>query len=233
MRQSCLAHLSRAAKKLSQDPVAEIAKGGLRLYKELCRLTKIDRETLTEGEWRALMMRVKGLINLFKKRDDCLGTLARRLEKDGVSLYTFLRIAGVEATNNIAERALRAIVVKRKSALGSISEAGFRWLERSFSFKQTCRGNKSGPILRCCGDVSATICRDFLKTSPYTSRSCRLLNRCARSWGLMSMFKAHPRQTAQKTLNTKMVKLRDPVTEYKFAGPRLNCYFFKQLLYYL
>ena len=139
LRQSCLAHLSRAAKKLSQDPVAEIAKGGLRLYRELCRLTKIDREALTEGEWRALMMRVKGLINLFKKRDDCLGTLARRLEKDGVSLYTFLRIAGVEATNNIAERALRAIVVKRKNALGSISEAGFRWLERSFSFKQTCR----------------------------------------------------------------------------------------------
>ena len=139
LRQSCRAHLSRAAKKLSQDPVAEIAKGGLRLYKELCRLTKIDRETLTEGEWRALMMRVKGLINLFKKRDDCLGTLARRLEKDGVSLYTFLRIAGVEPTNNVAERALRAIVVKRKCAFGSISEAGFRWLERSFSFKQTCR----------------------------------------------------------------------------------------------
>ena len=139
MRQSCLAHLSRAAKKLSQDPVAEIAKGGLRLYKELCRLTKIDRETLTEGEWRALMMRVKGLINLFKKRDDCLGTLAWRLEKDGVSLYTFLRIAGVEPTNNVAERAVRAIVVKRKCAFGSISEKGFRWLERSFSFKQTCR----------------------------------------------------------------------------------------------
>ncbi|WP_162608822.1 IS66 family transposase [Desulfovibrio sp. An276] len=84
-------------------------------------------------------MRVKGLINLFKKRDDCLGTLARRLEKDGVSLYTFLRIAGVEPTNNVAERALRAIVVKRKCAFGSISEAGFRWLKRSFSFKQTCR----------------------------------------------------------------------------------------------
>ena len=112
---------------------------GLRLDRELCRLTIIDRETLSEVQWRALMMRVKGLINLFKKRDDCLGTLARRLEKDGVSLYTFLRIAGVEATNNIAERALRAIVVKRKNALGSISEAGFRWLERSFSFKQTCR----------------------------------------------------------------------------------------------
>ena len=139
LRQSCLAHLARAAKKLSQDPVAERAKSGLRLYKELCRLTKTDRETLTEGKWRALMMRVKGLINQFKDRDDCLGTLARRLEKDGVSLYTFLRIAGVEATNNAAERALRAIVVKRKNAFGSISEAGCRWLERSFTFKQTCR----------------------------------------------------------------------------------------------
>ncbi len=29
--------------------------------------------------------------------------------------------------------------VKRKTAFGSISEAGCRWLERSFSFKQTCR----------------------------------------------------------------------------------------------
>lgn len=34
-------------------------------------------------------------------------------------------------------------------------------------------GSKSGPILRCCGDLKTSLC---------TSRLCSLLNRCARSW---------------------------------------------------
>ena len=201
LRQSCLAHLSRAAKKLSQDPVAEIAKGGLRLYNELCRLTKIDRETLTEGEWRALMMRVKGLINLFKKRDDCLATLARRLEKDGVSLYTFLCIAGVEPTNNVAERALRAIVVKRKCAFGSVPEAGSRWLVRSFSFKQNCR-QQEWPYFEMLRGCISNHLQGLPQDLSIYGQLCMLLNRCARSWGLMSPFKEHPRQTAPKPLNS-------------------------------
>ena len=50
LRQACLAQLLRTAKKVFEDPVAEIARGGHSLYKELCCLTKTDKKTLTEGE---------------------------------------------------------------------------------------------------------------------------------------------------------------------------------------
>ncbi len=45
LRQACLAHLLRAAKKFAQDPDPDRACSGKRLYKELCRLTKLNRET--------------------------------------------------------------------------------------------------------------------------------------------------------------------------------------------
>lgn len=140
-RQRCLAHLLRAAKKLAEDPVPEIAQGGKRLYKELCRLTKMDADTLVRGEWQAWTMRMKGLLNKYMTQKDGLGTLAKRLNKAFDSLYTFLRIRGVEPTNNRAERGIRLAVVKRKSCFGSVSESGKLWIARSLSVLQTCRQN--------------------------------------------------------------------------------------------
>lgn len=139
LRQSCMSHLLRAAKKLINDPDPEIARGGTLLYKELCRLTKTDKTMLTEGEWRALRMRLKGLLNKFKTQDNVLGTLASRLHKEWISLYTFLRYEEVEPTNNRAEQALRPAVTRRKSAFGCTSEKGLRWTERILSCWQTCR----------------------------------------------------------------------------------------------
>ena len=94
LRHACLAHLLRTVKKVSEDPVAEIARGGHSLYKELCRLTKTDKKVLTEGEWRALQMRLKGLIKYMAQKG-VLGTFASRLNNDWTSLYTFLRIKEV------------------------------------------------------------------------------------------------------------------------------------------
>lgn len=139
LRQSCMSHLLRAAKKLINDPEPEIACGGTLLYKELCRLTKTDKTMLTEGEWRALRMRLKGLLNKFKTQDNVLGTLAARLHKEFLSLCTFLRYEEVEPTNNRAEQALRPAVIRRKTAFGCTSEKGLRWTERILSCWQTCR----------------------------------------------------------------------------------------------
>ncbi len=139
MRQNCLAHLCRAAKKLAQDPSPDIAECGQRLYKELCRFIKIDIETLTEQKWRAHQMRLKGLINTFMPREDGLGRLASRLKKSWTSLCTFLRVPEVERTNNNAERALRTPVVARKKSLGSTSRKGLNLIERAMSILMTCK----------------------------------------------------------------------------------------------
>ena len=54
-------------------------------------------------------------------------------------LWTFLRVRGIEPTNNAAERALRHAVLWRKSSGGTASEWGSRFAERVLSVAATCR----------------------------------------------------------------------------------------------
>ena len=54
-------------------------------------------------------------------------------------LWTFLRVPGIEPTNNAAERALRHAVLWRKSSGGTASEWGSRFVERVLSVAATCR----------------------------------------------------------------------------------------------
>jgi transposase len=53
-------------------------------------------------------------------------------------LWTFTRIAGVEPTNNAAERALRHAVIWRRTSGGTDSETGSRFVERVLSVVATC-----------------------------------------------------------------------------------------------
>ena len=64
---------------------------------------------------------------------------ARNLLKLWPALWTFANRAGVQPTNNHAERALRSAVIYRKLSLGSQSEAGERRIERLLSAHTTCR----------------------------------------------------------------------------------------------
>jgi transposase len=55
------------------------------------------------------------------------------------ALWTFTRVAGVEPTNNAAERAVRPAVLWRKRSFGCHSEAGCRFVERILTVVQTLR----------------------------------------------------------------------------------------------
>ena len=55
------------------------------------------------------------------------------------ALWTFAQVAGVEPTNNHAERLLRSGVLWRKNAFGCHSEAGCRFAERMLTVVQTLR----------------------------------------------------------------------------------------------
>jgi transposase len=55
------------------------------------------------------------------------------------ALWTFVRVDGIEPTNNAAERALRHAVQWRKTSYGTQSEAGSRFVENVLSVVQTCR----------------------------------------------------------------------------------------------
>jgi len=94
-------------------------------------------------------MRASALVNRHATWEDKAGTFARRLQREGAALWMFLDVPGVEATNNIAERAHRFGVLWRKRSQGTRSEKGNRWGERVLSLRHTCRirGRPTFPIL--------------------------------------------------------------------------------------
>ncbi len=61
-------------------------------------------------------------------------------------LWTLARVAGVEPTNNAAERALRPAVLWRKGIFGSDSQAGNRFAERLPTVVASCR-QQGRPLL--------------------------------------------------------------------------------------
>jgi transposase len=63
----------------------------------------------------------------------------RELLSGETHLWTFVRVEGIEPTNNDAERALRHGVIYRKTSGGTDSEHGSRFVERLLSVVATCR----------------------------------------------------------------------------------------------
>jgi transposase len=149
LRQSGLAHLLRTAKGLVESVEAGMARFGGRVHAELQRLCHMGTARPTVGQWRAWYARFSQLLNQHTSREDKAGTFARRLEQEGESLWVFLDLQGVDATNNIAERAHRFGVLWRKRSQGTCSEKGNRWVERVLSLRHTCRirGRPTFPIL--------------------------------------------------------------------------------------
>lgn len=138
-RQTCLAHLIRTARELSQRRDPDIAACGTSALRELQRLCHMAHEPPTGGQWQAWYARFCRLLERYQERADDAGRLVRRLVREMTSLWVFLRAHGVDPTNNLAERGLRFGVMWRKTSHGTDSEQGNRWVERSLSLRQTCR----------------------------------------------------------------------------------------------
>ena len=149
LRQRCLAHLLRTAKGLTEGMEAGMARFGARAHAALQRLCPMGTERPPGGQGRAWYARFRSLGNQHAAREDKAGTFARRLAREGESLWVLLDIQGVEATNNIAERAHRCGVLWRKRSQGTWSEKGNRWVERVLSLRHPCRirGRPTFPIL--------------------------------------------------------------------------------------
>ena len=148
-RQTCLAPLIRRARGLAERKEPELAWFGRRVLAELPRLVHWAQAPPTAGAVQAWYARLVHVLNQYRHRKDAAGTLARTLERELGSLWTFVVEAAVEPTNNRAERALRFAVLWRKMMQGTYNEKGDRWVERSLSVRETCRlrGRPTFPVL--------------------------------------------------------------------------------------
>jgi len=149
LRQTCLSHLIRDAKGLSQSLNVDIMLFGRRAWEELRCLCHMANAPPTEKEWEAFYGRLMQLIARYRDNRDETGRFARRLERELVHLWTFLEQEGVSPTNNHAERMIRFGVLWRKCSQGTSSDKGNRWVERILTLRQTCRlrSLKTYPIL--------------------------------------------------------------------------------------
>jgi transposase len=146
-RQFCWAHLNRDFQAMV-DRGGESAEVGRLLLGHSGRLFDWWHR-VRDGTMARATLRSRVSMMRFSFREDlrrgvkcgCSKTAGtcRELLAGEAHLWTFVRVEGVEPTNNDAERALRHGVIYRKTSGGTESEAGSRFVERMLSVVATCR----------------------------------------------------------------------------------------------
>jgi len=129
--QRCWVHLLRDLHQLKEEhadnePVLQWARGVRALFDEAqAALPGIKEQTERETLYNSLVERVQELaLPYARDKQHACWALAKRLLRHQDELFQFVRVQGVPADNNLAERSLRPIVVLRKISGGSRSSAG-------------------------------------------------------------------------------------------------------------
>ena len=142
--QFCLAHLIRDVKYLTTLPDPRDRAYGERLREALRSLFAVihRRENLSAEVFqreleagRAEVLRC-GTQEVPETRAG--RNLAKRFETHGESYFRFVTTPGVEPTNNLAEQAIRFVVIDRLITQGTRSEVGNRWCERIWTVIASC-----------------------------------------------------------------------------------------------
>ena len=142
--QFCLAHLIRDVKFLTTLPGQQVRAYGERLREALRALFGVihRREELPQREFQRQLKAARDAVLRVGTRDVPASrhaqTMAKRLQTYGASYFTFVTTPGVQPTNNLAEQAIRFVVIDRLITQGTRSEAGQRWCERIWTVLATC-----------------------------------------------------------------------------------------------
>ena len=163
MWQSCLSHLIRHAKECAEEiqqlpekqrdaPSARFCEQAKRLFQKACRVC-----AEFESGKRDWHREAGGMLKEFERTLDllCAQPLAhkksesfrnRLLGKERLKWFAFLRHPGLPATNNLAERAIRPMVLRRKTSFGTRSPAGSTNLCVLTSLIQTAKLQNRDPL---------------------------------------------------------------------------------------
>lgn len=142
--QFCLAHLIRDVKFLTTLPDARDRAYGEGLRVALKELFAVfhQRERLTPADFQARLQAAReqvlqmGLRRVPPTRHS--QNMAKRFRTHGAAYFTFITTPGVEPTNNLAEQAIRFVVIDRHITQGSRSAGGRQWSERIWTVIATC-----------------------------------------------------------------------------------------------
>ena len=142
--QFCLAHLIRDVKFLATLPDKKQHAYGKRVREALRELFAVihRREKLSEaGFTRTLEAARAEVFRAATTRvpeGNHAQNLAKRFHQHGDAYFRFITTPGIEPTNNLAEQAIRFVVIDRRITQGTRSEVGRRWCERIWTAIATC-----------------------------------------------------------------------------------------------
>lgn len=142
--QFCLAHLIRDIKFLTTHPDPRNRRYGERVLTAARALfTLIHRRGRMSPERFALELEdagneLGGSATYHVPHTAEAQNLANRFQKHGASYLRFITTPGIEPTNNLAEQAIRFVVLDRHVTQGTRSEPGQRWSERIWTVVATC-----------------------------------------------------------------------------------------------
>ncbi len=171
-RQLCWAHLRRHFAAFAAVP-GTAGRRGRALLAETDQLFtwwhRVRDGTLTRATFRTYMgplrQRVEGLLFLGSRCPHApTAATCREILTLAPALWTFVRVPGVEPTNNAAERALRPAVLWRKGSFGSHSPAGSRFAERMLTVATTLKQQRRNVV-----DYVTLACTAALQGDPAPS----------------------------------------------------------------
>jgi len=142
--QFCLAHLIRDVKYLTTLPDPRDRAYGEGLREALRSLFGVihRREELSATAFQSQLEAARVEVMRRSKQDvpetRHSGNLAKRFETHGEGYFRFVTMPGVEPTNNLAEQAIRFVVIDRLITQGTRSETGNQWCERIWTAIATC-----------------------------------------------------------------------------------------------
>ena len=161
-RQLCWAHLIREFRKIAErgGESQAIGEGLLEQARQLFKLWHRVRDgTLAREEFAAAVIEIRAAVQQWlaegaaytaaygdKSARARTARTCRELLKVEEALWLFVRVVGVEPTNNAAERALRPAVIWRRTSLGTQSALGSQFVARMLTVTLTLRSQQR-PVL--------------------------------------------------------------------------------------
>jgi transposase len=141
--QFCLAHLIRDVKFLTTLPDARDRRYGEDLRAALKDLFEVfhQRERLSEGVFQTRLQAARDQVmrvGLAAPATQHGQNMEKRFRDHGAAYFTFVTTPGVEPTNNLAEQAIRFVVIDRHITQGTRSEGGRHFCERIWTVIATC-----------------------------------------------------------------------------------------------
>jgi transposase len=151
--QFCIAHLIRDIKFLTGLPDAQTKAYGEKLLKSIKKMFKViyEKENMTPDEFKNALKQAKesilktALENVpshinedGKEQKKEAQNMANRFRQFGASYFTFITTPGIDPTNNVAERAIRFVVIDRHIKQGTRSIKGRKANERLWTVIATC-----------------------------------------------------------------------------------------------